>query len=319
MPQPTLGMVHVDQPLTNISIAYQQSAGAFIAERVFPFIPVSKKTDKYYTYDRSFWYRDGMKRRAPGTPSAGSGYTLSTDSYSADVWALHKDIDHQTRANADNPINLDRESAQWLTLQGMIRKERQWTTDYFGTGVWTTDKVGGTDFTQWSDEAASDPVKDVEDGKALILQNTGMEANTLVVGYRVHQALKRHPLVLERFKYTSSESITEQMLAALFEVPRYFVAKGVYTTSVEGQSSTYDFIQGKNALLCHSAPNPGLMIPSAGYTFGWSGLTNINSLGIAITSFWMQEIKSDRIEIEVAFDMKKVAADLGYFFSSAVA
>jgi hypothetical protein len=34
----------------------------------------------------------------------------------------------------------------------------------------------------------------------------------------------------------------------------------------------------KDALLLHAAPEPGIMIPTAGYTFSWSGLTGINSL-----------------------------------------
>ena len=40
MPQPTSSDVHVDAILTNISVAYIQQQGAFIANRVFPSVPV---------------------------------------------------------------------------------------------------------------------------------------------------------------------------------------------------------------------------------------------------------------------------------------
>jgi hypothetical protein len=33
----------------------------------------------------------------------------------------------------------------------------------------------------------------------------------------------------------------------------------------------------------------------------------------------MEQYKADRIEAEVAFDMKVIGADLGYFFSACVA
>src|SRR5579885_1409156 len=80
MPQPTLGDVHVNRPLTNISVAYsQESAGVeFIADRAFPAIPVEMKSDLYYTYKRADFNRDEMQQRALATESAGSGYGLDS-------------------------------------------------------------------------------------------------------------------------------------------------------------------------------------------------------------------------------------------------
>ncbi|HYE75636.1 MAG TPA: hypothetical protein VEF04_19995, partial [Blastocatellia bacterium] len=111
MAQPTSSAVHaVDVPLTNISTAYIQSQNNFVASQVFPIVPVMKASDKYYTYTKADWFRDEAKRRADATPSAGSGYGLSTGNYSCDVFALHKDIGQQVRANADAGINLDRDA-----------------------------------------------------------------------------------------------------------------------------------------------------------------------------------------------------------------
>ena len=319
MPQPSPSDVHNDAPLTNMSIAFQQKAENFVAGRVFPMVPVDKQSDIFYSWDRNNFYQDQMQKRAPATESAGGGVELTTDSYRCDVWALHKDIDDQTRANADTVISPDRTATLYLSQNALIRKDKQWAADFFGTGVWTTDKTGGTDFTQW-DDAASDPEKDVADGQQLMLQTTGYEPNVLVVSDPVHRALKRHPMIKDRFKYTSAESITAEMLARFFEIGKYVIARGVNATNAEGAATdTYDFIMGKHALLAHSAPAPGIEIPSAGYNFVWSGLTGMNNLGTVMSSFRMQKIKSDRIEIEMAFDMKKIAADLGYFFEDAVA
>src|ERR1017187_6613169 len=51
MPQPTLQDVHVNRPLTNISVAYlQEAAGVeFVADKAFPAVPVENKSDLYYT------------------------------------------------------------------------------------------------------------------------------------------------------------------------------------------------------------------------------------------------------------------------------
>lgn len=315
---PTPSDVHVDTALTNISVAYMQDATNFIADRVFPDIPVMKQSDKYFTYNKNDWKRDEAKKRAPGAESAGASGRVSTDSYLADVWALHDDVDNQTIANADAAIDPENDAAEFLMEKMLIRREREWATNYFATSVWGTDVVGTTDFVKWDDVASSDPVEDLKNGRIKILSTTGFMPNTLVVAYEVHEALKVHPLVKDNFKYTSAASITEEMLAQFFEVDNYLVAKSIYATNQEGATAAYSFALGKNALLCYSAPSPGLKRPSAGYTFSWSGLTGLNSQGIATSRFELKRNKVIRIETEMAFDQKVVAADLGYFFSAAV-
>lgn len=323
MPQPTQSAVHVDAVLTNISVAYIQQQDHFIAGKVFPIVPVQKQTDIYYTYAKNDWFRDEMQRRADSTESAGSGYGLSTDSYRCDVWALHKDIGYQTRANTDSPLNPDRDATQFLTQRGLLRQEIQWVTDYFTTSVWTTDKAGGAnggggDFTYWSDYTNSDPINDIEAGKETILSTTGFLPNTLTMGYQVFRKLKYHPDLVDRFKYTSPDQITEQMMAAFFDLDNVYVAKAIKATNVEGETAAYSFTHGKHALLSYVNPNPGLLAPSAGYMFAWNGVSQGLGTNIGISRFYMPQIKSDRIEIELAFDNKKVAADLGYFFNGAV-
>jgi hypothetical protein len=145
--------------------------------------------------------------------------------------------------------------------------------------------------------------------------------NTLVVSHPVHEALKRHPTVKDRFKYTSAESVTEAMLARFFEVDRYLVSRAVYTGSNEGAASpSYSFAVGKHALLCFSNPSPSLLTPSAGYVFNWRrAMGGVGGdAGLGIKKFRMDQLDADRIEIEMAWDMKRVAADMGYFFSAAV-
>ena len=322
MHQPSRGDVHSDAVLTNVSVAYMQKAENFIATRVFPVIPVSKQSDIYYTYPKSAWFRDEVETRADGTESAGSGYSVSTDSYACEVRAFHKDIGPQAMANQDNPINLETEAAEFVSMKMLLNYELQWVSDYFGTSIWGTDVVGGTDFTAWDDYTGSDPIDDVEEGKETVLGNTGFEPNTLVLGYQVFRKLKRHPDIIDLLKYTTSENITAEILARVLEVDRIFVAKSIYTTDEEGTaegSVSYSFMHGKHALLCYVPPTAGLMTPSAGYTFQWTGVSGGLGVGVGLTR---EEIPltrgAIRVEAESAWDGKVVATDLGYFFSGAV-
>lgn len=325
MAQPNLNSVHVDAILTNISVAYLQNQDNFIADKVFPIIPVDKKSDKYFTYTKNDWFRDEAQRRADATESAGGGFNLSTDTYSADVWAFHKDVGDQLLANADAPLNPLREAAEFVTRRLMLRRELQFVDDFFKKSVWATDIDGVTgtpgsgETKKWSDYSASDPIDDIEEAKAKILGQTGMEANTLVLGYDTFRVLKNHPDLVDRIKYTSSQTITTDMLAAMFDIPRVMVAKAVKATNKEGVTAAYDFAYGKHAALYHVAPTPGLLTPSAGYTFSWTGVSGGLGQVIGTSQFRMESLKADRVEAEMAFDNKVIGSDLGYFWDSIVA
>ena len=316
MPQPTQNQVHVDAILTNISVAYMQQQDNFIASKVFPVVPVSKQSDKFFTYTKNDWFRDEAQRRADATESAGGGYNLGTDTYQADVYAFHKDIGDQTRANADAPINVDREAAEFVTSRLMLKMETQFVSSFFGTGVWATDS---TPSNLWSDYTSSDPLNDVETGKRAILATTGFAPNTLVLGYDVFKTLKNHPDLVDRIKYTSAQTLTEGLMGSLFDIDRVLVAKAVKATNNEGATGAYDFTHGKNALLCYSAPSPGLLQPSAGYVMSWTGVSGGLGATIGTSRLRLDAFRADRIEAETAFDMKVIGSDLGYFFSSVVA
>ena len=319
MAQPTISSVHVDAVLSNISVAYMQDEINFIAGRVFPTVPVGKKTDVYFTFDKNDLLRDEMQRRAPGDESAGSGYGLSTASYSCDVFALHKDIDDDTRANSDNPLNPDRDATMFLTQQALLKREIQWVTDYFTINVWGTDVVGGSDFTVWSNYAGSDPISDVDTGITTVMQNTGRRPNTMVLGYETFTKLKRHPDIVDLFKNTQPGLVSAQILAQIWDLDNVYVAQAVKATNIEDETAAYSFVHGKHAWVGYVNNNPGLLAPSAGYVFNWTGVSGGLGLESAISRFRIDERKSDRIEIEMAWDNKVVGSDLGYFFSGAIA
>ncbi len=325
MPQPTSAQMHVDAILTNMSVAYIQDESAFIATKVFPIVPVEKETDKYFVFRKEDWFRDDAQRRGDAEESAGGGYSLSTDSYACDLWAFHKDLGRKALANADAPLDPEREATQFVTRKILLRQEIQWVSDYFGP-VWGTNMAGVAgvpgpgQFRQWSDFAASDPIEDVEAGKEAILSNTGFEPNTLVLAYPVYRKLRRHPDFRDQLKYTTADNVTAEIMARIFDIQRVLVAKAVKATAKEGDpAQTYDFTHGKNALLCYAAPNPALNAPSAGYIFGWRGVAGGLGTTIAVSRFYMDAKKATRVEAEAAWDNKLVAADLGYYYGSCVA
>lgn len=324
MPIPTTGDVHVNRPLTNISIAYIQDATNFIADKVFPNIPVSKQSDRYFVYLKDDWFRVEAQERAPGTESAGSGFRIdNTPTYYAPVYAVHKDVADQIRANSDQPIDLDRDATIWVTQQLLLKREQIWASRFFRDNVWQTDLQGvnanpaAGQFLQW-DQANSTPIEDITNAAILIAERTGFRPNVLVLSPKVYNAIRNHPDVLDRIKYTQRGVVTTEILAGLFDVDRVLVPWGVVNLANEGAAGDYSFIFGNNALLVYANPNPSILQPSGGYIFSWTGYLGAGPAGNRIKSFRMEQVASDRIEGEIAFDAKLVAADLGVFFEDAV-
>ena len=325
--QPGRGDVHVDRPLTQIAIAFAQNPEAFVADRVFPILPVSKQTDSYFTIPRGAWFRDEMKKRAPGALSAERTHDVSTDTYACNVWALHEMLADQVRANYDSPLQADREITEGLTQAGMIRKERQFVTDFFSSGLWTTDQTGvdsaspSTNQVGRWDRADSTPIEDIRAGKRRVQARTGFRPNKLVVGREVYDALLDHPDIvgrIDRGQTTGAARVMRENLAALFELDEVLVMESVYNSAVQGATDSIGFIGGKSALLVYAAPSPGLYVPSGGYTFSWTGLMGAGALGMRMKRIRDEKRESDMIEIQMAFDLKLVSADLGQFFITAV-
>jgi hypothetical protein len=337
LPQPTLAAVHIQQALTQIATAYIQSEQFYVAEKVFPPVPVEFQADKYFIFSKDDFYRDEAQQRADGTESAGGGFNLATGSYFAEVWSYHKDLGGQTRRNADPAVNMDVACTKFVMQKMLIRKDRFFMTKYVTNGLWGTDVTGTAGGTPgsatppfWSDDANGDPYTDIATAQTTILQNTGFEANCLLISFNVYQALRKHPLVIDRVKYTTradASKITPELLAASFDVNHIVVSKAVYQSNIELATDTtgssagaLSFIAPKDALLLHVAPDPGLMIPTAGYTFPWAGYTGMNTMGVRIAQIplpWLG-LETVRTEAEMAFDMQAIGTDLGYHFSGIV-
>lgn len=328
MPLLTPSAVHVDQPLTNLTLAYAQSQENFIADKVFPTVGVSKQSDKYYIYDRANMNRTGdVEKLAPRTEVNRIGMTLSTSSYFADVYGLGMDFDEQTLANEDAALDIRSAGAETLAMRLMIHREEQFASNFFVAGQWGTDNtLTGND--QWSDYTNSDPIDAVTLARRTVqLGSGGFKPNTMVVGKEVRDKLINHPDVLARLNggatVTNTALVTDAKLAEIFEVENFYVMEAVKNSSVEGVAESNAFIGGKNALLCYTPSNAGLMSPAAGLTFAWNNLEGVNNLGITVESFSDDALKrqqiAEMIQVKMSYDMKVVGDDLGYLFINAVA
>ena len=326
MPLLTPSAVHIDQPLSNLTLAYVQEQTNFVADKVFPVVGVQRQSDKYYIYDRANMNRSGdVKKLAPRTEVNRIGMAISNAAYYADVYGIGMDFDEQTIANEDAMLEVRAAGAQTLINRVLIEREEQFASSFFSAGVWTTDV---TPSNLWSDYTNSTPISDVTAGRRTMqLKSGGFKPNTMVIGKEVRDVLINHPDILARLNggatVTNTALITDAKLAEIFEVENLYVMEAVKNGAVEGLAEANAFIGGKNALLVHTPRASGLMTPAAGLTFAWNNIPGVNNLGITVESFSDDALKrqqvAEHIQVKMAYDMKVVGADLGYFFEDVIA
>jgi hypothetical protein len=326
MPLLTPSNVHIDQPLSNLTLAYVQEQTNFIADKVFPTVGVQKQSDKYYIYDRANMNRAGdVQKLAPRTEVNRIGQSISNDSYFADVYGLGMDFDEQTLSNEDAMLDIRSAGATTLVNRLLIHREEQFAASFFAAGIWGTD---ATPSNLWSDYTNSTPIRDVTTARRTMqLKSGGFKPNTMVIGKEVRDILINHPDILARLNggatVTNTALITDAKLAEIFEVENFYVMEAVKNTGAEGLSESNAFIGGKNALLVHTPRTAGLMTPAAGLTFAWNNIQGVSNLGVTVESFSDDALKrqqvAEHIQVKMSYDMKVVGADLGYFFEAVIA
>jgi len=314
MSQPTVSNVQpIDPILTNLLVGYSQRDDRFIAGRMFPAVPVDKDSGTYFIFSKKYFFTDEMKVRAPGTEFARSGFSTETSTYATIQYALAHAIADEVRANSQVPMSLDEAAVRWLAQKSLLRKEIAWAADFMKASVWGTDNTTATD---WDDYASSDPVNDVLTARRTISNNTGMDGNTMALGYIVHQALVNHPDIIDRVKYVQAATLAtvENALAAAFGVSNYLVGKATYNSANEGQTASLAAIIDDDCLVTYTSGSPSLFDASAGYTFVWNP-----GGGVGQISRWRDGANdADLLKHKEQWDQKAVATDCGYFFSDIV-
>jgi len=327
MANPTPTDVHVNTALSQISIAHLQSDDNLVAGKIFPRVPVAKQSDKYFEWDRNDIMRPESGIRAPNTESRGSGIRITSNStYFCDVHAFHQDLSDQMLANSDL-TDLKPQAARHVAWQLKLERERDWVTNFFVTGKWDAEVSGVASGESWSstgtfryfsDNANSDPLRRVRKAAQHIASTTGFMPNTLVMDMTVFDELALHADIAEVIKYTQLGMGTEALLAQLFRVDNVYIISAAYATNQEGATAGYSFVGGDNMLLCYVPKVAGLMIPSAGYTFEWTGFNGMG-YNVKTKEIPMPLKESTRIEGEMAYDAKLISNPMGFFFLDCVA
>ena len=308
---PISNQLHRDKALENISIAY--SPNEFVADRLVPRVPVKHESDVFYVFDQDIMALPETLR-ADGSESRQATYNLSVSSYRVDEHALNDIVTDRQRDNADKALKPDVDATEVLTKKILIRREVECAAIAFAKANFSNN-VSFTAAQAWgSNTTTTDPIINIDSGTSKVISSSGFVPNRLIVDDSTFRALKNHVSVVDRVKHTSADSLTEDMLAKLFNVQTMLVGRAIRDTSDEGLASSLSPIWSNAALLAYMEPSPGLRKASAMYQFQGMG----SGSPFTVTKWRDDPKRGDRIEVSSLFQYKAIATQCAFLFIDTV-
>ena len=311
MPSPS-EVVGADPILSNISLAYQPQE--YVAEKLFPTIPVAKESGKFFTLDATkSLFRRVDTLRAPRARARLVDWATATDTYTAEEHAAAAQVDDRERANATNPIEPDAAATEAATEAVLLGREKAVADLATTTGNYPAANVLALGAADGWDDAAGDPVEDVLLVAEAIRANIGRWPNTVILPAAVLAKARLNPKIIDRIKYTVKQDavIGTDLLAAMWGIQNVHVASSVENTAAEGATATMSDIWGKSVIVAYVTPTPRIRTLSFGYVF---------QVGTRQTKRWREESESsDYVQTYEVRDEKIVASGAGGIITGAIA
>lgn len=319
--------------LTNMSMAFFAADKDHVAHKIFPICPVQFSTGYYYIFEKGDITRDNVQRKPEFGKVTPAKFGHTDESYKCVVDQIIVGIDQinaQNYLRAGVPASIDprRAKVRFVTEQQLLHLDILFAQNFFKTGVWKNEFTGiesgtpgASQFLKFTD-ANFDPVNFFDARKREIKLEGRREPNKLSLGYDSYIALKNHPDILERVKYSGSTPnpaiVNQQVLAQILGFEEVNVLEATYNKAAEGMEDDMDFIcESDGALLTYTTPTPQIDEPSAGYIFTWDMLGNGNYM--ATDQFEGDPgTHSEFVEGLMSTDMKKTCDELACYLSACV-
>lgn len=299
----------VDPILTEHSRGY--SNAQMIGSKLFPIVYMPTRAAKRIEFNRDA-LRRVLTTRAPGTNIGryAMGYKGLPVNLTQDALQAVTPIEFVEEANAVPGIDLQQESVDVVLAVIALSLEIQQAELARNPAAYAaSNKVALAAGDKWTNPD-SDPAGMVEDAKEVIRKRTGRRPNMLTLSADVRAAAKVHPKIRDHFKYTTSASISDKMLAEYFDVAEVVVGDAIYDLD---DVTTVD-VWGQDAILAFVAPEGqrNMRLPSYGYTYRLRGHPFVEQVEWdRNTRSWVNNVIDEQ-------SPEIVGADAGFLFQGAV-
>lgn len=264
-------------PRLDLGIAIMEHAtnlGEFIAGQVLPVFRTPKQAADYSVITRETIMQRGEALRAGRGNYNRIEIGAKDRSYKAKEYGLEIVVDDAERALYMSDFDAEAASmevlARVLGLEREIRaKDAVFNTTTFTGAALFTDRSSAP----WS-TISTDWISHVLDGKEKVRQNSGMEADSLIIGAETLINLLKSDKLRAQFKGIDVITLEalERAILSVTGLRRLIVGKSRYNSAVEGETFAGADVWAKTyAMIARLAPGEGapLQTPCLGRSFLW--------------------------------------------------
>ena len=318
MPQLNLSQARVIDPvLTTIAQGFKQTD--LVGSALFPQVPVSLRGGNILTFGKEDFMLYASAR-APGENTRRVQFGYSGSPFALIDYSLEGAVpieiyqEGQDQANGWTVDHMTLAMNKVQSIMALRLELQQATLARTAASYQAANKVTLSGTGQWSDQTAgvSSPMRNVETAKEAVRAATGKRPNTVVMGALVYAALRTHPLVVDRMKYTGRDIADTTVLAALFGVQNVLVGDAIYSNDA---GTAFTDVWGKDVIVAYtetgSIANMGA--PSYGYTY------NLGGYPLVEVPYFDRNAKTWFVPVTRAETPVIAAVNAGYLITNAVA
>lgn len=308
---PQQNAVHIDQALTNLSIAYFNED--YIALDILPAIPAAKRSDRYFVYGKEH-LRIKESRVRPGAIADELDYTLSTSNFQAEKRARRHLVTDEEMQIADDPLDPQADATE-LVSENMLGVLELDSANLLTSSANLPNYTALSGTSQWSDYVNSVPLTNIKTAKISVRLNALKRANFMMSPYDVSLTLAEHPSIKDLIKYTDPNALTESGLPPVIRGLRVVEPGSAFDSSVEGRAFNPTTIWGHNVIIGYRAPAPGRKTMSLGYTFDVPDATT-GVRGASTMTYRNEERHGLWVEVMRTYDQRIIAPGAGFLFQT---
>lgn len=267
--------LYTDQALTTMSQNWQNPDDSLIIPKLLPRVEVLRDNGTFPQWGREALviHSDLTRTGKAKTREVGISRTVGNWGPLTEK-ALKVFIDHDQYTQYPTVFAPEAEVVNVLNAQMALNEE------FTGASILTDPDVITNNAALTSSNSflndSTDPIKTIQTAAVAFRKKAFAKPNTMALSEDAYLALINHPLVIERFKYSTGGQVSESQLLSLLadygitQIYRGY-AQGNVSESENPTDEDVEEIWGDNVLLAKVTSQPGLMTVNGGYTLYKAG------------------------------------------------
>lgn len=242
-------------PSEALSVRIMNERTDFIGSDVAPPVYVPKSKFSWYKYDLSNLRQEDVKKDSKSEADK-IEYNVSKLEGDTILRKLGGEVDPRDEKDADPAVSDMEPTTAAAIMEKLLMEYEQAvyaaisTAANYPSGSVTTLAAGNT----FADDGGADPVKTFKDLRGAVRLSCGKIPQAAAMSFEVLEALKVHPALIERIKYTGT-TLSDEQVMSLLGVQKLFIGKALTNTAKEGQADALTTIWGDAVSLFYWNPS----------------------------------------------------------------